>query len=83
MFELIGSKYGVCCTSFQSFEKFGARGGKRESSKNWIFRCFPNPNPNTVSLRGYQLILCMLRFMHSLEHEIRKLIPKGAFGIIT
>ena len=28
----------------------------------WIFRCFPNPN--TVSLRGYQLILCMLGFMH-------------------
>ena len=77
MFDLIGSKCGVCCTSFQSFEKFGARGGKRESSKNWIFRCFSNPN--TVSLRGYQLILCMLGFVH----EIRKLIPKGAFGIIT
>ena len=25
MFGLIGSKYGVCPTSFQSFEKFGAR----------------------------------------------------------
>ena len=28
------------CTGFQSFEKFGARRGKRESSKNWIFAAF-------------------------------------------
>ena len=23
--------------------------------KNWIFCCFPNPNPDTISLRDYQL----------------------------
>ena len=62
MFELIESKYGVCCTSFQSLEKFGAREGKRESSKTWIFRHFPNPN--TTSLRDYQSILCMNGFFH-------------------
>ena len=58
MFELIGLKYGVCCTSFQSFEKFGARWGKRESSKNWIFRRFPIQN--TISLRDYELILLII-----------------------
>ena len=38
--------------------------------KKCFFRCFPNPNTN--SLRDYQL-----------EHEIRKLIPKGRSVIIT
>ena len=51
-------------TSFQSFEKFGTRWGKRKSSKNWIFCRFPNPNPNTISLRDYQLILCIFGFLH-------------------
>ena len=43
----------------------------------------PRLNPNTISLRDYQLILCMFGFLHQLEHEICKLIPKGAFVIIT
>ena len=64
MFESIGSKHGVCCTSFQSFDKFGAHQDKCESSKNWIFRRFPNPN--TIFLHDYQLNLCML-------------VPKGAY----
>ena len=50
-FESIGSKYGVCCTRYQNFGKFGTGRGKRESSKNWIFRCFPKLN--TISLRDY------------------------------
>ena len=59
----IWSKYGVCCTSFQSFEKFGTCWGKRESSKNWIFIAFLTQT-NTISLREYQLILCMFGFLH-------------------
>ena len=31
-------------------------------AKNWIFCCFPNPN--TISLCDYQLILCMFGFLH-------------------
>ena len=38
------------------------------AQKNWIFCRFPNPN--TISSRDYQLILCMFGFLHSLEHEI-------------
>ena len=34
------------------------------------------PNPNTISLRDYQLILCMFGFLHELEHENCKLFPK-------
>ena len=34
------------------------------AQKNWIFCRFPNPNPNTISLRDYQLILCMFGFLH-------------------
>ena len=70
----------VCCTNFQSFEKLGARRAKREISKNWIFRRFPNPN--TISLRDYQLILSMLGFLNSLQHAIRKLIPESAYVIL-
>ena len=62
IFELIGSKYIVCCTRYQSFRKFAAGQGKRGSSKNWILRWFPKPN--TISLRDYQLILCMVEFLH-------------------
>ena len=32
------------------------------AQKNWIFRRFPNQN--TISLRDYELILCMLGFLH-------------------
>ena len=52
----------------------------RESSKSWILRCFPKPN--TISLRDYQLNLCMLEFLHKLQDEIRKLIPKGRYVIL-
>ena len=62
---IIGPKYGVCCTRYQSFRKFGAGHSKRESSKNWILRCFPKPN--TISLRDYELILCMLEFLHLIK----------------
>ena len=80
MFELIGSKYRVWCTSFQSFEKFGARRGKRESSENWIFAAFLTQTR----------FLCVItnQFypyldLHQLQHEIHKLIPKDACVIIT
>ena len=33
MFELVGSKYGVCSTNFQSFEKFSARQGNVKAQK--------------------------------------------------
>ena len=39
----------VVHASFQSFENFGARKGKCESSKNWIFRSFPNLNTIILS----------------------------------
>ena len=29
-------------------------------------------------MRAYQLILCMPEFLHYLQHEIRKVIPKDA-----
>ena len=32
------------------------------AQKNWIFCRFPNPK--TISLRDYQLILCMFGFLH-------------------
>ena len=47
---------------YQSFRKFGAGYSKRKSYKNWILRCFPELN--TISLRDYQLILCMVEFLH-------------------
>ena len=43
----------------------------------------PVPNTNTISLHDYQLILCMLGFLHKLLYEIRKPIPKGTLVIIT
>ena len=48
--------------AFKVLKNSGTRWGKRESSKNWIFCRFPNPN--TISLRDYQLILCMIGFLH-------------------
>ncbi len=39
--DLIGSKYGVCCTSYQSLEKFGACWEECAMSENWFFRRFP------------------------------------------
>ena len=33
-------------------------------AKKMDFHRFPNPNPNTISLRDYQLILCMFGFLH-------------------
>ena len=33
------------------------------AQKNWIFCRFPYPN--TISLRDYQLILCMFGFKHA------------------
>ena len=38
--QLMRSKCGERCTSFQSFEKFGARRGKRQSTKNCNFTLF-------------------------------------------
>ena len=32
--------------------------------KTGFFCRFPNPNPNTISLRDYQLILCRFGFLH-------------------
>ena len=46
----------------------------------WILRCFPKPK--TISLRDYQLILCMLTFFDQLQGDVRKLIPKGRSVII-
>ena len=34
-------------------------------------------NSNSISLRDYRLILCMLGCLHKLQYKIRKLIPKG------
>ena len=45
------------------------------AQKTGLFCRFPNPN--TISLRDYQLTLCMFGFLHQLEHEICKL--KAAF----
>ncbi len=64
-FDLIGSKYGVCCTSSQDFEEFGAHSDEHEMSENWILRRFRNPK--SISLRDYRLILCMLACLHKLQ----------------
>ena len=36
-----------------------------------------------TSLRDYQLILCMLEFLHYLQGKIRRPIPKGRCVILT
>ena len=33
--------------------------------------------PNTISLRDYQLMLCVPKYCLELQGEIRKLMPKG------
>ena len=48
--------------AFKVSKKFVYAEAKRESFKNWIFRRFPIPN--TISVRDYHLILCILRFLH-------------------
>jgi hypothetical protein len=70
------SKYGVSCTSYQSFKKFGARArvGQCEMFKTWIFSHFVSSN--AISLHDFKLILCMLARLHKLQYEIRKPIPK-------
>ena len=49
----------------KNLEKFGIGRGKRESSKNWNLRRFPKPN--TISLRDYQMTLCILKFYASFK----------------
>ena len=71
------SKYGLSCTSYQSFKKFGARLGQREIFKTWIF--FHFVSSNAISLHDFKLILCMRGCLEKLQYEIRKPIPKGPF----
>ena len=56
------AKFSLTSNMFDKRYMFDAGRNRRESSKNWILTLFPKPN--TISLRDYQLILCMLAFLN-------------------
>ena len=67
--------------AFKVMKNFVHVAANARAQKTGFFCHFPNPN--TISLHDYQLILCMFGFLHELEHKICKLIPKGCSAIIA